>query len=342
VLFVDRKQVKFYTERFQMQVADAPEPPPSVYLHEIWPRVQVYLPEVLVRWRVQLLESEVLEGIRPILLKWVDMPDRHASGYAFRKDFRNTEELTQALVGNFLAAANREIEERLAWGVITNFHLYEEMVVNPLIGAMFSRLDLAALQKMNSDQFYGPIAMILIDSEDVPAVVRRHCDREPNGEESPPHVRLVKKIAFVHKYSRCARFWKEKTPHRDEHAGMRLDPKWTLDETHPDVERDRAQGVSVWAGTSGSAMDIVFAAIQFGVTDPLKLTALAWCIFAFFHILPTSVSSTHTFHEVMRGVKKLVPEMPYNPEVAQLPSVDFVMGHAPMPQGDPSTMGGGK
>jgi hypothetical protein len=104
--------------------------------------------------------------------------------------------------------------------------------------------------------------------------------------------------------------------------------KWSLNETHEDVIKDRKRGVSIWAGTSGSAMDIIWAAYNCGM-NAVQMEALAWCVFAFFQFMPTVVSPTHTFHEVMRGAAKIIEEIGgemkfYVPQSVELPKADFL------------------
>ena len=69
-------------------------------------------------------------------------------------------------------------------------------------------------------------------------------------------------------------------------------------------------------------MDIVYAAMRVGIAEVYQFEALSWAIFAFFHFLPATQSPTHTFHEVMRGVKKLQPGIRYQEGQAHLPIID--------------------
>jgi hypothetical protein len=126
-----------------------------------------------------------------------------------------------------------------------------------------------------------------------------------------PAVRLLKKIALIHLCGRVTHW--VVAPNRSAHASMRHG-KWSLNEAHEDVIVDRNQGRSIWAGTSGSAMDIIAIAQYVGVTDAQELVELSWCIFAFFHILPTMGAPTHTLHEVMTGINKNVPQLNYDPQ----------------------------
>jgi hypothetical protein len=73
-----------------------------------------------------------------------------------------------------------------------------------------------------------------------------------------------------------------------------------LVESDPTVVRDRAANQSIWAGTSGSAMDMLNVAKHFNMNDE-QLNHLAWAIFAFFHFMPAVKGPSHTFIEVMRG-----------------------------------------
>ena len=99
--------------------------------------------------------------------------------------------------------------------------------------------------------------------------------------------------------------------------------KFGLDESHAMVRSDRAAGVSIWAGTSGSAMDMLHIVQSLGLAQQGRLEAIAWCIFAFFHFMPTVASPTHTFHEVMRGALRILGRMRSYSGGSAIPSVDF-------------------
>jgi hypothetical protein len=93
---------------------------------------------------------------------------------------------------------------------------------------------------------------------------------------------------------------------------MRVD-KYNLNESHPDVKSDRINGRSIWVGTSGSTMDIIYIAEKRGGLKHPHLTDLAHCVAAFFHFMPTVFSGTHTYHEVMRGAKTISKDIVYDP-----------------------------
>ena len=235
------------------------------------------------------------------------------------KQYADVGDLARALAGHTRAKENRRKEESLAWSVIESFPYYENRVVDELINNILTIIDdqkknySEASEKMETKPFYGPVAKA------------SWCQgtkvlQTSLNDESENHVRLYRKIAFIHDFSRKTRHF-GKTPGRDEHAHMRVN-KWTLKEDDELVKSDRDNGVSIWSGTSGSTMDIMHAAKQTGISDAKQLTELAWCAFAFFHIMPTVNSGTHTFHEVMRGAQMIEPEITYDDKNTKLPGAD--------------------
>jgi hypothetical protein len=225
------------------------------------------------------------------------------------KSFPKVEHLYQALLGNYRAKDARRREERLAFAILGQLQVYEDLFLNTLI----SELHAVVTSKLKGNlyargkSYYGDAATVDWRQENI---LQTMWDPEPL-------VRLYRKIAAIHDFCRACRF---DTPGRGDHADMRLpNEKYSLNEEHPAVADDRLQGVSIWAGKSGSAMDMIFGAMQMGLTDPKLLLHLAYCIFAFFHFMPTVQSSTHTFHEVMRGAHSICPEIAFNPAILKVP-----------------------
>lgn len=256
------------------------------------------------------------------LQEWIGLPEKQTKEQlkakslapVFAKEFKDLDELASALAGHTLAAPNRVKEERLAFAVLANLEAYEKYVLDPVLAAIAKEYG-GKIKQWES--YYGEAATPPW-SDSVEKTLQA-MDARPQLE------RLYMKVAFIHDTARnVARL---KTPHRGDHADMRLG-KWTLVESNKQVAADRLSGVSVWSGTSGSAMDMIYLAQKLGM-DEAQLTALAWCIAAFFHFMPTVVSPTHTWHEVMRGARKIigVKMVDYDPDVVALPDLDFAGKH---------------
>jgi hypothetical protein len=222
------------------------------------------------------------------------------------KFFETQEDLFRALLGNYRAAEARDREEKFAFAVLQILPLYEKGFLNGLIMGIAESLNRKQpYSKKGGESVYGPVATVDWSTDDI---LQEMSDREP-------HVRLYRKIAAIHDFCLFSRF---KTPGRGDHSAMRIG-KYSLNEKHEQVLADRRDGVSIWAGTSGSTMDMVFGAIQLGLNDPISLHQLANCIAAFFHFMPTNRSSTHTYHEVMRGAKSICPYIAYQPNDTTVP-----------------------
>ena len=220
------------------------------------------------------------------------------------KVFPNIPFLVRALIGNHKAAAARQAEERLAFAVLARFVIYERLVIDPLVRSMSIMRAFGAPAK----SFYGAAATINWAADDLLAVMH----------DVEPLVRLYRKIAALHDLQRALKL---RTPNRDAHSNQRLKgEKYSLNEEDPEIQAMRAQGISVWAGKSGSTMDMMYMALHLGLVESDDQTILAYCIAAFFHFMPTIQSSTHTFHEVMRGAKTICPDISYNPQNAAVPA----------------------
>jgi len=221
------------------------------------------------------------------------------------KAYDKIEDLMSALVGHTKAAKSRQREELMAWVVIGDLEHYNKCVLDPLLDKLvskkYSQLTEDKKKDLNSvASHYGPVGKVAWSDQS--SEIRKSWAGEPS------HVELFKRIAMIHDY---CRFTKDAptspasfgpTPGRGGDK-MNVNP-FTPREDHEQVKADREAGRSIWAGTSGSTMDLAHAAVQLGM-DAKQVTAFAWCVFAFFHIMPTPISATHTFHEVMRGAKKV-------------------------------------
>jgi hypothetical protein len=256
---------------------------------------------------------------------WIDSPGppgdvaaKIASGEfepVFLKEFTDSSELVSALAGHTLAVPNRIKEERLAFAVLENLALYEIYVLDPVLKAITREYK---GKKLWTKSYYGIAAL--------PKWVENSIEKTlPTLQGKPPLERLYMKVALIHDTLRAL---KKYSPGRNDHSNMRRG-KWTLNESHATVAADRSEGVSVWGGTSGSAMDMIHYAQTLDILDESQLTALAWCIAAFFHFMPTAVSPTHTWHEVMRGAHKIIgiDMVGYDPTVFAIPDIDFAGMH---------------
>ncbi|TBV10818.1 hypothetical protein [Stutzerimonas kirkiae] len=232
------------------------------------------------------------------------------------KVFPKIDHLFMALLGNYRAKRARAHEEELAFRVLASFDRYETLFLDTLIGHIQHQLRDANKESPYSrgESYYGVSATVDWRVENVLAQMN----------DAEPLERLYKKIAAIHDFCRCMRF---NTPGRNDHANMREpNDKYSLNEEHGDVLADRTKGVSVWAGKSGSAMDMIYGAIKVGIDDPDILTHFAFCIFAFFHFMPTIRSATHTYNEVMRGAQSICPKISYNPKDPNVPILPHPMG----------------
>lgn len=204
------------------------------------------------------------------------------------KIFTSVDTLIIALRGHVAAADNRQKEERLALDVLANIKMFERYVLDTVIENIQKAISASRALCPNGSSFYGSGARVDWTQNIVASLA---------GEL--PLTRLYKKVAAIHDFGRANRF---PTPDRRSTAGMRpIGEKYSLIEDNPWVVNQRRLNNSIWAGKSGSAMDMIFVAQEVGINDNDSLAALAFCIVAFFHFMPTSQSSTHTYHEVMTG-----------------------------------------
>jgi hypothetical protein len=248
------------------------------------------------------------------LKEWASLPkeqtpeQRGSLAEVFLKEFRTIGDMLAAVAGHTLAKANRVKEERLAFAVLEQLENYEVFVLDPLLKKLVETLDESFAGWKSG---YGAMADILCGKKDILNKLNAGPDLE----------RLYKKVAFLHEYN--LKVAKLAPPRRSEHAGMRMG-KWTLVETDPQVIEDRRNHVPVWSGTSGSCMDMINLARSYGCSET-QLTALAWCIAAFFHFMPIVRSPTHTYHEVMRGAHKIIGHemLDYGPGDVAIPDCDF-------------------
>jgi hypothetical protein len=204
------------------------------------------------------------------------------------KIFTSIDALIAALRGHVAATDNRQKEERLALDVLANVKMFERYVLDRLIGNIQRAITSRRRNCPEGESYYGPGATLDWTRDIVDALATEL-----------PLTRLYKKVAAIHDFCRCNRF---ETPNRGTTRGMRIEnEKYSLEEGNSWIANQRSLNNSIWAGKSGSAMDMVYAATQMGIEDDDSLAALAFCIVAFFHFMPTSQSSTHTYHEVMTG-----------------------------------------
>lgn len=211
------------------------------------------------------------------------------------KNFVTNTELTQALKGNVLAEPKRRQEELLAERVLINIPFYEKYLLNDLLTRIhnYIKKDKDLEDKLNNEIYYGKAAYIdwANPIEDI----------LQDLEQKAPLERLYRKVAAIHRFARCLR--KEdlkRSPEYKPFLNMVKD-KWNLDETHPEVIKLRNIGVNIWAGVSGSTKYILDTSKFLGIDEKEKLAALTYCIFAFFHFMPTVFSATHTLYEITRS-----------------------------------------
>ncbi|HEX8670739.1 MAG TPA: hypothetical protein VF710_02575 [Longimicrobium sp.] len=281
-----------------------------------WPKVLEHIRDWSGQIGIPLLQNDV-QLARKTFEVWVTSPkyDRGNVGNAYVKDVDSLAELARGLLGNVHAANSRRQEEILAWLVINNLHAYESVVLDRLF-TVINRLTRDNVRYQTPPTRYGGLVK----------GVRWDTDQwSATNQKGEKHEVLYVKMGLIHSFALSViKDKKVEIKGRKQSGEMRKEEsKGSLVETHPQVYQDRLQGVSVWAGTSGSTMDIIwFAKKVAGITDDHSLTCLAWCAFAFFHIMPTGQSPTHTFHEVMRGAKQVAPEIKYDPSDTRLPPVD--------------------
>ncbi|MDT3717930.1 hypothetical protein [Pseudomonas oryzihabitans] len=231
------------------------------------------------------------------------------------KYFENIDYLVIALMGNLAATECRRKEENLALDVLANLATYEEFVVDKVIRGMKALISCNKYQSpLAGKSTYGPAAVVDWTKDIVEEL-----------KDAQPIERLYKKIAAIHDFSQVNRgnneFLHEK---RNDHRDMRIN-KYSLSESHVDVIAARKKGISIWAGKSGSTMDIVQVAKLVCHINEKEVAALALCIAAFFHFMPTSQSSTHTYHEVISGASTVDGGIiNYLPDTPPKPPVSFV------------------
>lgn len=282
----------------------------------LWPEVRRWILDCAAIADVPITSSDLIAAEKTFS-DWVKAPGygRDNLGNAYRKDVDDLAELAWALLGNVRAAASRRREEFLAWLVIGNLGFYELVILDPLITAI-NELTAKDARLQADPRVYGPLV------ENIRWTGVKWSVTNASGEK---HEVLYQKVGFIHCFSLSVIKLKEIViPGRRQSEDMRKkDSRGSLIEHNVNVYKDRLSGVSIWAGTSGSTMDMIYFAKEVAqIKDPFTLTCLAWCAFAFFHIMPTGLSPTHTFHEVMRGAKHVAPSISYDPGVTRLPWVD--------------------
>ena len=288
-------------------------------IETLWPAIRRFILDCAGIANLHISGADLVLA-KKTFTDWVKAPGYSLDnpGHAFVKDLDDDlGELAWMLLANVRAAANRRQEEVLAWLVIGNLRAYEAGVLNPLLRAI-TRISAANEGLRASPTAYGPL---------VTASRWDGTKWSVSDFAGENHEVLYAKVGFIHSFALSyIKLNRIVIPGRRQSEEMRKPhSKGSLNEYNPAVYRDRLAGVSVWAGTSGSTMDVIyFAKHVVGMTDVLDLTCLAWCMFAFFHIMPTGISPTHTFHEVMRAAKTVEPNLFYNPANTTLPATDPV------------------
>lgn len=240
------------------------------------------------------------------------------------KYFESVEYLAFALMGNLAATECRKKEENLALDILANLATYEEVVIDPIITGIKELISCNRYKPpAPGKSMYGPAAVVDW-TKDIVKELR----------SAPPIERLYKKIAAIHDFSQANRgsdeFLHEK---RNDHRDMRVN-KYSLNEGHADVIAARIRGISIWAGKSGSTIDIIQAAKLVSQVNEKELAALTLCIAAFFHFMPTSQSSTHTYHEVVSGASTVDGRiLSYLPDMPPTPPVSFIYSKKQLPPG---------
>jgi hypothetical protein len=241
----------------------------------------------------------------------------------YSKEFRGDADVVRALVGHVRAEKARADEEKLAYQVLANLERYEAFALDPAVINALARLQalnlLATFVENTRTKAYYGFGSRLPSATSAGALFEAL-------QALPELERLYVKVAALHHVCRwhSRDLGLSRTPGRSDHANMRFG-KSSLNEDDAQVLADRAAGVSIWAGTSGSAMDMMHLVNDRGLAPagPPR-EAIAWCIFAFFHFMPTTASPTHTFHEVMRGALKILGTMQSYSGAAALPTNDFM------------------
>jgi len=286
-------------------------------IEKLWPEIRREILDGTAIAQVHITGSDLVLA-KKIFSAWVKAPGYGMGnlGNAYVKDVDSLMELAWVLLGNVRAAANRRQEEFLARLVIGNLHIYEKIILDPLIERI-TEISQGNESLHASPTAYGPMVRGIEWSGDKWSVASF------KGEK---HEVLYVKVGFIHSFALSyIKLKKLSIPGRNESDLMRKKgSKGSLIEfENPLVYKDRLRCVSIWAGTSGSTMDILYFAKEVaGIKDATQLTCLAWCAFAFFHIMPTGISPTHTFNEVMRGAKTVAPGIFYDPNDPQLPALD--------------------
>ncbi len=99
--------------------------------------------------------------------------------------------------------------------------------------------------------------------------------------------------------------------------------KFDLIEDNPKIREAREEGLSLWAGFSGSTADVLSLGREFGLSQS-ELNQLAAVAVAFFSYMPTDQTPTHTLHEVL-SVANAEFDVPYH---AQWPERSFPHLHS--------------
>ncbi len=288
-------------------------------IEKLWPVIRSMILDCVSFMNLDISGSDLVLA-KKTFSDWVKAPGYSMDKLnAYVKDLDDLPELAWVLLGNVRAAASRRQEEALAWQVIGNLGAYEAIILDPLIERI-EEISQGSESLRTRPIAYGPL---------VTAVQWTGSKWSVSSFKGEKHEVLYIKVGFIHSFALSyIKLNKVDIPGRKQSELMRKkDSKGSLQEFNPAVYRDRLSGVSVWAGTSGSTMDMIYFAKEVaGFTDAVRLTCLAWCAFAFFHIMPTGVSPTHTFHEVMRGAKNVASNLLYNPHETRLPAVDPVTG----------------
>jgi hypothetical protein len=283
----------------------------------IWPEVKQAILDCAAIAQLPISVPD-LKMAEKTLIDWVKSPEYGKDNLgAYVKHLDSFDELAWALFGNVRAAADRQQEEVLAWLVIGNVAEYETLILDPLI-AFINILTKTNKELEAPPRSYGPL---------VDTIRWNGGSWSVTGFAGENHERLYLKVGFIHSFSLSyIKVNKVEIPGRKQSEELRKKhSKGSLMEENLAVYKDRLGGISVWAGTSGSTMDIIWFAKEVAKMDgQFELTCLAWCAFAFFHIMPTSMSPTHTFTEVMRGAKSVAPEILYDPTIRRLPWTDPV------------------
>ncbi len=275
----------------------------------------------------QELESRNVSGktqrqVQELLADWIAAPGPEDNELTIlratqNKNFGSVKELVTNLLQHIQAEPSRRYDESEANNTLESMDEYAPLLekllskINEYFNQGLKKNKETIIRYLKAKKPYGPLAQTLIYVKGTPS----RFDMAEYMKSQHVIERFYKAFSIIH---HCAiLLMKEQIitrPNIEEVVGgqyRKKGSKYDLEESNPEITMAREEGISLWAGFSGSTADVLTLGNYFGL-EQNEINSLAELAVLFFQIMPTDKSSTHTLHEVMTVANKLF-NVPYQP-----------------------------